>query len=275
MNEFLRILQRLKFYSVIKVLARIGYKKNGKHLEKVHFDENLNAWIYTLNGFHFVSRGPGWVQDFDFLFDNLKKYSGYHYWPTKSDVIIDIGAGVGEESLAFAKLVGPTGKIFAIEAHPSTAAILKYACQINNLKNVIVDNIALSDTEGIMFIEDDEEKYLRNTISKTTNVSSDLVQVQAITLDEYVSRNEIEKIDFLKVNIEGAEQLLIKGMTHSVKIIKNIAISCHDFRWAAGESEFYKTRRIILSFLMDNGFQVFERQTGDVILDSYLYGKKP
>jgi len=230
--------------------------------------------VYTVQGFHFVSRGAGWVQDFDYLFGNLKKYSGYHYWPSNGDVIIDVGAGVGEETFAFSKLTGAEGRVFSIEAHPSTAAILKYGCELNDLKNVVVDNLAISDSNGLITIEDEDKAYLRNTISKTKEPSTNGVQVRTVTLDHYIKRNKIERIDFLKVNIEGAEQLMIKGMAGGVGIIKNIAVSCHDFRWAAGESEFYKTRDIILAFLKDNGFRVIERQTGDVILDSYLYGEK-
>lgn len=255
-------------------MVYIGYKRKGKNIERVMYDKSHKAWVFTLDGFHFVSKGPGWVQEFSYLLDNLKRYSGHHYLPKAGDLVIDLGAGVGEETLTFSKLVGPAGKVFSIEAHPSTAGILKYACKLNKLNNVKVDNIAIADRDGKITIQDESEEYLKNTISSISATNAKEVQVDALTLDHYLERNKIEQIDFLKVNIEGAEQLMLLGMSKSVNQIKNLAISCHDFRWAAGESEFYKTHDKVMAFLKNHNFHVIQRQTGDVIIDSYLYGVK-
>lgn len=276
MNNFLNFLQRYKFHWIIEQLVYIGYKRRRKKVQRVTYEKSLKAWIFTLDGFHFVSRGPGWVQDFDYLLDNLKKYSGHYYLPKAGDIVIDLGAGVGEETLTFSKLVGSNGKVFSIEAHPSTASILKYACAINKLENVIVDNLAIADTDGEIIIQDEDNDYLKNTISSIPGSDSNAtgVPVEAITLDHYIEKNKIIQVDFLKVNIEGAEQLMLQGMSKCVNQIKNLAISCHDFRWAAGESEFYKTHDEVLAFLESNNFKVIQRQTGDVVLDSYLYAVK-
>lgn len=274
MNEFLNFLQQYKLYWIMKQLIYIGYKRRGKKLDKVIYNEALKVWIFSLDGFHFVNKGPGWVQDFDYLLDNLKKYSAHHYLPKEGDCVIDLGAGIGEETLILSKLVGPRGEVFAIEAQPSTASILKHACDINNLKNVHVDNIAIADTNGQVAIEDDDDGYLKNTVGDISGTGHNGVQVDARTFDHFVEKRKITKIDFLKVNIEGAEQLMIKGMEQSIVMVKNIAVSCHDFRWISGESEFYKTHDKVLAFLKEHNFHVIERQTGNVVIDSYLYGIK-
>lgn len=274
MNNLLSFLQHYKFYWIIKQLIYFGYKRRGKKLQRVMYEKLLKVWVYTIEDFHFVSRGPGWVQDFDYLLENLKKYSGHYYLPKEGDIVIDLGAGIGEETISFSRLVGITGKVFSIEAHPSTASILEYACAINKLNNVKVNNLAIADIDGNITLQNEEDDYLKNTIIKASDSYLIGIQVEATTLDHFVDKNQIDQIDFLKVNIEGAEQLMLQGMNNSITLVKNLAISCHDFRWLAGESEFYKTHDKVLAFLKKNNFSVKQRQTGDVILDSYLYAVK-
>ncbi|HEV8512375.1 MAG TPA: FkbM family methyltransferase, partial [Cyclobacteriaceae bacterium] len=92
--------------------------------------------------------------------------------------------------------------------------------------------------------------------------------------DQLVKENKIERIDFLKSNIEGAEQYLIEGMSESIGMIRNMCISCHDFRQVYhNHGEFYMTKEKVKSFLEANGFEVTVRQSGNRVIDDYLYAK--
>ena len=66
----------------------------------------------------------------------------------KGDIIIDIGAGIGEFSLLASELVGPRGKVVAIEPSPDDFVTLKKDLEANNCKNVIAVNKAVSDKKG-------------------------------------------------------------------------------------------------------------------------------
>src|SRR5580693_7150013 len=71
------------------------------------------------------------------------------------------------------------------------------------------------------------------------------LQVAGISLDELLERENVQRIDFLKMNVEGAEALAIRGMDRTLRITRALSISCHDFRAGAGEGEFFRTRQLI------------------------------
>lgn len=185
---------------------------------------------------------------------------------------MDIGAGLGEESLVIAQLVGSTGKLFAIEANPKTFQGLQHACEANNFDWVTPLNVALFDRDEIVNIEDDSESYIGNTI-QTTTYSKNSFQVRGITFDTFVKENGITAIDFLKLNIEGAEQFLLRG-SESIRLVKNACISCHDFRNIHHQhGEFYMTKEKIKAFLLANGFEITMRNTGNVVVDDFIYAR--
>lgn len=67
------------------------------------------------------------------------------YMPKTGDIVLDVGAGVGEEVTRLSKLVGPPGIIVSIEAHPKTLSWLARLCEANALKNVRLLQLAIVD----------------------------------------------------------------------------------------------------------------------------------
>jgi FkbM family methyltransferase len=123
--------------------------------------------------------------------------------------------------------------------------ILAGYTQLRPTRNVSPYNFAVADTAGEVWItnlENDEE----NSISKLADEKSTLVP--ALDLDTFVEDNRIQSIDLLKMNIEGAEELAILGMSKSAHRIKNIAIACHDFR-----GDLPGTKRPVIDFLQRMG----------------------
>ncbi len=258
-----------------KLLAKLiylRYKQRGKDVREVKYLSRFGAWQVNLEGRTFLSSGPGWAYDYDFLLNQLKELSGHDYLPGPRDVVFDIGAGVGEETIIFSQLVGEEGKVYAIEAHPKTFGALIYMTQKNSLRNVVCVNVALSDKPGVVEI-DDTENSLANTILPTGNVKA--FKVEAHTFDDFVQRNGINKIDLVKMNVEGAEQLIVKGMVNSLPMIRNVAISCHDFLYNNGQSEFFKTKDKVIAFLTSNGFVVKTQQANQAMVEDYVYAVNP
>jgi FkbM family methyltransferase len=155
-----------------------------------------------------------------------------HYKPRLDDVIIDIGAGRGEDTLAFARRVGPNGKVFAIEAHPSTYNYLRWFCERNQLNNVVPVDLAIMDASGTAYIEDGDH-WASNTVYASGNGRS----VRATTLDQFCNEQRIDRIDFLKMNIEGSEIAALQGMEKTIERIRVICVCCHDFRAHHGDGE--------------------------------------
>ncbi len=81
----------------------------------------------------------------------------------------------------------------------------------------------------------------------------------ATTIDAICQRLGLDRIDFLKMNIEGAERLAIQGMTETLQQTSVLCISCHDFLADAAGDEGFRTKATVLEFLEQRGFRVVER----------------
>lgn len=240
---------------------------------KVRYHSAFRAYEYRVRGVVYLSRGAGWAYSFEYLKNLLIDNYCYHYLPKQGDCVVDIGSGLGEEVVIYAVLVSKQGSVHALEANPSTQAGLKYMCEENKFSWVTPHHIAIYNEDSEVTIEDDEENYLTNTINIRDSQQRGF-PVKAKTLDTLVRENNIEKIDFLKANIEGAEQYLIQGMQKSFPIIRNICISCHDFRHVYhNHGEFYVTKQKVKNFLEENGFEIMVRNTGNVVVDDFIHAK--
>jgi FkbM family methyltransferase len=200
------------------------------------------------------------------ILDFTTKTNFGQYKPKLGDVILDIGAGVGTETLIYSMRIG-NGKVFAIEAHPETYNSLNYLVELNGFKNIFVSNIAISDLEGIVYI-DNKDNHVENAI--LINEKSG-IPINAYTLDKFVRSNNIYHIDYLKMNIEGSEYNAINGMKNTINMTDFVAISCHDFLFSKSSGIIKKT---ITDFLLSNGFTLTWKETGDIIQDSWIYGHK-
>jgi FkbM family methyltransferase len=179
-----------------------------------------------------------------------------HYQPRLDDVIIDIGAGRGEDTLAFARRVGANGKVFAIEAHPSTYNRLRWFCELNQLNNVVPLDLAIMNASGTVYIEDGDVWY-----ANTVYASGNGRLVRATTLDQLCNEQRIDRIDFLKMNIEGSEIGALQGMEKTIERIRVICVCCHDFRADRGHGERYRTRKFVTEYLRKHGFSVSRRSS--------------
>ena len=86
------------------------------------------------------------------------------------------------------------------------------------------------------------------------------MQVAGLSLDALVERENVQHIDFLKMNIEGAETMAIRGMDRTLRITRALCIACHDFRADAGEGEFFRTMQLIQDCVERAGFRTISRQ---------------
>jgi FkbM family methyltransferase len=205
---------------------------------------------------------------------------------------MDIGAGVGEETLTLSRAVGEHGKIICVEAHPRTFRCLEKLVQYNRLENVIPIHAAIAEPGRSTVSIENGNEYLANRIGSVgapsvgvsrTKVGSVGVgrigigsgavhvglTVPALTIDQLCQRLNLARIHFLKMNIEGAERLAIQGMSTALQRTNILCISCHDFlakRNSAGDEvgaqtaeSFYRTKDLVRQFLQKSGLKVVER----------------
>lgn len=124
--------------------------------------------------------------------------------------VIDIGANYGVYSLTMAKIIGPTGRVWAFEPASSTAAVLAEGIACNKYSQVVLERSALSSTCGIAQLSLNSQPELNSIVQSDLNdVTSETVSV--VTLDELMERNAWTGISFMKIDAEGEESNILKG----------------------------------------------------------------
>ena len=143
--------------------------------------------------------------------------------------------------------------------------MLEDMCRKNEMKNSFNFNTAISGFNGKIWMEE-TDRFEVNQINRDKKG----IEIDCLTLDEFVKRNNISSVDLLKVNIEGAELEMIRGMNDSVGIIRNIAVSCHDFLFEENKH----IMETVAGFFREHGFEISYNQTGNQVTDSWIYAKK-
>ena len=127
-------------------------------------------------------------------------------------VFLDIGAHLGEFTLYAATKVGLTGQVHAFEPHPEVCEILRQNVALNALQGVKVSQAAVSDIDGSVGLAIFADSSVSFIWSKKDQVTTPMraIQVPSTTLDTYWKGNG-KKVDLIKVDVEGAELLVLKG----------------------------------------------------------------
>lgn len=198
-----------------------------------------------------------WVRQADVYDSDAKDFWLRHYEPREGDVIVDVGAGRGEDTLAFSRGVGRTGRVLAIEAHPVSFAILKSFCRLNGLANVKPVQAALMDKPGTVHLEESKSLWMETAV--TRNGDSRGIEVRARTLDELCAEEGVANIAFLKMNIEGAERYALLGMERMFARVRQICVACHDFRAELGHGEEFRTKALVKRILARHGYTLASR----------------
>lgn len=130
-------------------------------------------------------------------------------------VFLDVGAHVGQYTLVASQQVGAAGQVHSFEPDPETFRWLAGNVRLNRLRNVRVNQAALSDESGKKrFYFATPRDIGSNSLSRPLNDSGRSCDVVCTTMDEYVAANGIERVDLIKVDIEGAEYAMLVGAQH-------------------------------------------------------------
>ncbi len=133
------------------------------------------------------------------------------------DVVFDVGAFIGLTSIFFSKKVGQNGRIYAIE--PVMHNVIMKNIKENNINNVKIIPKAIGEKVGTTEIEISD--FCADSSISQRNYTKDYYSIKkevAITsLDSLIENLKLKRIDLIQIDIEGAEELAIKG---AVKLIK-------------------------------------------------------
>jgi len=172
----------------------------------------------------------------------------------KGDTAIDIGAMIGCYTLVFAKLVGDTGRVFAFEPELENYETLKKNININGYKNAKLAYMAVSDIDGEMKLYIHDGNLGMHTLGKPTYWKpKGVISVKTVRLDTCLSKSC--RVDFIKMDIQGAEGLALKGMERTLRDNKDVKMI---IEYSQQELEGLGKPTECLKLLIKYGFNIFE-----------------
>jgi FkbM family methyltransferase len=126
--------------------------------------------------------------------------------------VVDGGANIGYFTLLCAKLVGDDGGVYAFEPEPRNFGLLQRSVERNRARNVVLTQSALSDRSGVERLYLDRSNFGEPSL-REANVSdpAGTVEVETLTLDEFLASLPDPRVDLIKLDTQGAEGLVLAG----------------------------------------------------------------
>lgn len=166
-------------------------------------------------------------------------------------VYFDVGANIGSLALPVLKSKSRI-KYYGFEASPVVFEFLKKNMEINCIKDFKIENklVHRDSDQQMKFFQ--SELYGKSSLSPT--YTNDFIQVTSISLDKYIDDHKIEKIDWLKVDVQGFELNVFEGALNALKNkkIKNILFECED--WAEDQANIPRGKA--RAYLEDLGYEL-------------------
>jgi len=144
---------------------------------------------------------------------------------------LDIGANIGYYALLENKIVGKNGQVIAIEPSPLNFKRLQQNCNIQKSSRLEAHNYAVGETDGIVnFVVNDHSNWCRVSEDQTTENLSEqaigkgirVVKIPIIRIDSFLKKRQIEKLDLVRMDVEGYEVHVYQGMKETIKKFKPI-----------------------------------------------------
>jgi len=138
-------------------------------------------------------------------------------------VVLDVGANIGYLTLAAAAAVGPEGRVIAVEPSPENSLLLRTSVAANGFRQVEVHQCAASDQHAAFVLEVDGSNGRMVPIGQHRPNARQRYLIFARPLDELLA--DLDRLDLVKLDIEGAEPLAINGMRAALARLRPVLIS--------------------------------------------------
>jgi FkbM family methyltransferase len=193
-------------------MARVGWKIVGKPILKIALVSLARRQNFTTS--------PNWEWKINLLL-------GFHEEDTvklcrrlirPGMTVVDAGAHVGYFTRLFAELVESPGKVYAFEPNPYTFALLKKNTE--QLSNVVLINKGLSTVSGQSRLFLNKHEFADSLFLQNDALSS--IQVELISLDQFWNQVGRPNVDFIKMDVEGAEPCVLKGAVQFLSCQKKL-----------------------------------------------------
>ena len=210
------------------------------------------------------------IGDYKFISNNFTNHAFVDLGFTQEDKdflkdkdFIDAGAFTGDSSIPLSKLT--TGNVHAFEPFKESFNQLIKNIELNNIDNIVPVNSFLSDDIGEVSIYLSGDNYEGVTSDSEVRDYDQEFIVPAMTVDDYVDKNNLD-VGFIKIDVEGAEQDLLKGAINTIKKYKPILfISIYH-----KPDDFFTIKPMIDSLGLDYEFEIAKEQPWTYISDTII-----
>lgn len=166
-------------------------------------------------------------------------YGGYEVFISKlfkrfvqpGAVVTDIGANIGIHTLRLGDLVGPGGMVYAFEPHPDVCKRLRENINLNQLSSVRVMQVGLSERSGEFILQGFDKNssnqgtsflVMDDEIEK--NITANRYAVKVLRFDDWVKSEKLERLDFIKIDVEGFDLEVLSGAIETISKFKPVII---------------------------------------------------
>ena len=139
-------------------------------------------------------------------------------------ICVEAGSNIGYYAVLESKIVGKNGKVIAIEASPDNYKYLQKNATQQNYSTIETYNFAVSNTDGEVYLQTGSVSNWSKVIEKNENPnpSFKITKIPAKTLDSFLEDKKVKKIDFFRMDVEGYEFNIYKGMKQTIAKFKPI-----------------------------------------------------
>ena len=220
---------------------------------KREFEENAPDWLYAFVGIFYLNLHPHreritiiphgdlWILVYRglrlfapkeknlpprYLSTIYREYCKDGFEAERDNVVLDVGASMGWFTIPATLKVGGTGMVIAVEPEPTNLAFLKV--NVSKLDNVLLVEKCVWNRKGKIKLFAGPTTLTHSVIRP--HFKSNYVWVQADTLDNIVSELGVDKVDFIKIDVEGAELEVLEGAERVLKNAKRVAVAAYHAR---------------------------------------------
>ncbi len=164
----------------------------------------------------------------------------------KNDIAVDVGAHIGYYTMLLSGLVGKKGRVYSFEPDPTSFKLLKKNVKHNHYdERVTCEKRVVSNSNKIVSLSLNPRGGEENTLKEMEKWEK--IDVKSLKLDDYFD----EKIDFIKIDVEGAEPLVIEGMQNLLeKYRPTIVMEYLPDQWECDiENKFENKPKLVFSYL--------------------------
>lgn len=146
------------------------------------------------------------------------------------DVYFDVGANFGQFALMAGRRVGEAGQVHAFEPSGEMVRQARANVELNGLDHVVVNHVAVSDRPGTLALKvcapGQESFNSLGTPMRGADQVAATETVRAITLDDYAAEHGIERVDLIKIDVEGAELAVVRGAARLLQLPTVSVVAC-------------------------------------------------